>query len=506
MGSSHELRVFALPPLDETGSLAGAPSQRLRNTGHFIFDDSKYFVSYLEMPRVTLHKGKALLGALLVLLPPGAVAQQATVATPALASAPPASPVADTSQPWTLHEQATWIDQGHPTFDSPYEGQNSLTGGSEDERTFSFSVFSGYRFVPGTELYFQPEVFQGHGVSNTLGMAGYPNGEAVKAAFPNLHYNTSQLYLQQTFGLGGETEKLDDGHNQVADVVDVDRVTLSVGKFAANTFFDDNAYSHDTRTQFLNWALWESAAWDYPADIVGYTVGFVAEWNTKNWEIHYGIFMEPTESNGQRLDYHLLDAHGQILQFDRRYAVGALTGTVRPFVFWNQARMGSYALADADPGNPEALTDSRAYRSKVGFGVSWDQQLTADLGAFARLSWDDGKTESFAFTEVDRSVAAGLSTDGAPWGRKADTLGVAVVVNGIVPEHQAYLASGGLQGLILGDGALNYGLEEVLEVYYSFQVTPWLGISPDYQFAEHPGYNRDRGPVSIYAVRAHFDF
>jgi high affinity Mn2+ porin len=427
--------------------------------------------------------------------------------------APPA-PTADATQAaggekeasWTLHAQSTWIDQGHPSFPSPYEGPNSLNGDSEADRTFSFSLFLGYRILPGTEIYYNPEAFQGHGLSNTLGVAGFPNGEAVKAAFPSLHYNTSRLFIRQTFGLGGEKEKVEDDQNKIAGTVDVNRITLTVGKFAANDFFDHNEYSADTRTQFLNWALWESAAWDYPADVVGYTAGFVAEWNAKNWTLHYGIFMEPTVSNGAELDKHLLDAHGQILELDERYARGDLTGTFRPFVYWNEAHMGNYDDALASPDIANALTQSRAYRSKVGFGLSWDQQLTQDLGVFSRLSWDDGRAESFAFTEVDRSAAAGLSLGGSRWSRKEDTLGVAFVVNAIVPSHQAYLAAGGPEGLILGDGALNYGPEEILETYYSFQVVKWLSISPDFQYVSHPGYNRDRGPVPIYALRAHLEY
>jgi len=352
------------------------------------------------------------------------------------------APAANGGAPWTIHAQSTWIDQGHPSFNSPYEGPNSFTGESQSERTFSFSLFLGYRILASTELYVDPEAFQGHGLSSTLGMAGFPNGEGVKAAYPNLHYNTSRLFIRQTFGLGGEKEKVEDGPNQVAGNMDVDRITLSVGKFAAGDFFDDNTYSHDTRSQFMNWALWESAAWDYPADVVGYTAGFVAEWQTKDWTLHYGIFMEATVPNGARLDYHLADAHGQIVQYDRRYSVGELTGALRPFVFWNQARMGNYQDAVENPDITYALSESRAYRSKVGFGVSWDQQLTQDVGVFTRLSWDDGKTESFAFTEVDRSLAAGLSMGGSSWGRKDDVLGVAGIVNAIVPSHQAYLEAG----------------------------------------------------------------
>jgi len=416
------------------------------------------------------------------------------------------SPPAEAAVAWSLHEQATWIAQGHPSFNSPYEGPNSFTSGSEADRTFSLSVFLGFRVWSDTELYFNPEVFQGHGLSGTLGVAGFPNGESGKAAFPNLHYNTSRLFIRHTFGLGGETEKIEDDQNQVAGVQDVNRLTLTAGKFAASDFFDANGYSHDTRTQFLNWSLWESAAWDYPADVVGYTAGLVAEWNTKNWTLHYGVFMEPTVPNGARLDYHLANAHGQILQLDRRYALGDLSGTVRPFVFWNQARMGNYSDALASPDIGDALSQSRAYRSKLGFGVSWDQQLAGDLGAFVRLSWDDGRSESFSFTEVDRSAAAGLSFGGGPWGRKDDTFAVAVAVNGIVPSHQAYLAAGGTEGLILGDGALSYGPEEILESYYSWKVAKWLSVSPDLQYVVHPGYNRARGPVVIYALRAHVEF
>jgi high affinity Mn2+ porin len=410
---------------------------------------------------VTLIRRSAIAASFLVLLAQ-ALRAQSVLPAPAEPQPSPSLPAsADVS--WMIHTQATWIDQAHPSFDSPYEGPNSLMDGSESERTFSFSLFTGYRMLPGTDIYFDPEMFQGHGLSNTLGIAGFPNGEAVKAAYPNLHYNTSRLFIRQIFGLGGETEKIEDDQQDVAGTYDVNRITLTLGKVSASDNFDTNAYSFDTRSQFMNWALWDDAAWDYPADVVGYTVGFIAEWNTKNWALHYGIFMEPTVTNGARFDYHLFEAHGQILQYDRKYELNGLTGTLRPFAYWNQARMGNYSDALASPDISDALSQSRAYRSKVGLGLSWDQQLTQDVGAFVRLSWDDGRTESFAFTEVDRSLAVGLSMNGGRWGRKNDTLGVAGVVNGIASSHQAYLAAGGTEGLILGDGGLNYGPEEILE-------------------------------------------
>ncbi|HEY1791753.1 MAG TPA: carbohydrate porin [Opitutaceae bacterium] len=418
----------------------------------------------------------------------------------------PASPAPGPQSPYYFQGQSTWIDQGHPAFNSPYEGPNSFTPAAENQRTFSFSLFLGYQPLPGTEFYYDPEVFQGHALSDTLGMAGFPNGEGSKAAFPNLHYNTSRLFVREVIGLGGGRQKVDEDANQIATSYDADRLTLTLGKLAASDLFDNNAYSHDARSQFLNWALIDSAAWDYPADVVGYTAGFAAQWTTRDWTLGYGIFMEPTVSNGPRLDTHVLEAHGQVLELDRGYSAGSLTGTVRPFVYWNEARMGNYKDALEEPGIADALFETRAYRSKVGLGVSWDQQLTEHLGAFARMSWDDGRAESFAFTEVDRSVALGLSADLGRLGRKNDVFGVAVAVNGIVGAHQAYLAAGGTQGLILGDGGLSYSPEQVIETYYSFQPVKWLSVSPDFQEAWNPGYNRDRGPVAIYAVRVHTSF
>jgi high affinity Mn2+ porin len=448
------------------------------------------------MARVAPLPFSVVLAAFLAPFPGALRAQQDPV--PALAQASPTA--------WTLHEQATWIDQANPSFPSPYEGLNSFKSQPDSERTFSSSLYLGYRILADTEIYYNPEELQGHGLSETVGIAGFPNGEGGKASFPNFHYNTSRLFIRQTFELGGGTQKVEDDENQVARTYDVDRVTLSAGKFSASDFFDANNYSHDPRTQFMNWALLESAAWDFPADALGYTVGFVAEWNTRDWAVRYGIFMMPAVSNGTMLDPHVEDAHGQVLEFDRRYGAGDVAGNLRPFVYWNQAHMGNYTDALANPDIADALVESRAYRSKVGLGLSWDQGLTKDLGSFVRLSWDDGRTESFAYTEVDRSAAAGLSLSGEAWGRKDDTFGVAGVVNGIASSHQAYLAAGGTQGLILGDGALNYGLEEIVETYYSFQVVKWLSISPDFQYVLHPGYNRDRGPVPIYALRAHLQF
>ncbi len=425
---------------------------------------------------------------------------------PASAALPP-EPLQEligTGADWSLHAQATYIDQYHGSFPAAYDGPNSFTSRAETEHTFSFSLYLGRKLWGGFEVFCDPEVFQGHGLSQTLGIAGFPNGEAVKSGYDSPHLNVSRLFIRKVIGLGGPREKVEEAANQFGGEEDVNRLVLSAGTFSADDFFDDNPYSHDPRTQFMNWAMWESAAWDYPADIVGFTAGAVAEWNMPDSEWRLGVFMEPHEANGLRLDPHVDKAHSEVLQYDRRYTMGGLSGTVRTFLYWSEANMGSYAAA-ATQAAPEDISLTRAYRSKAGVGVSWDQQLADGLGCFVRLSWNDGHAESFTFTEIDESVAAGLALGGKAWGRSGDTAGVAVAADGISSGHRHYLGEGGT-GLILGDGALAYAPEEILEAYYAFQATRWLQLGPDVQYIRNPGYNSARGPVPVFALRAHVEF
>ncbi|MGD1031239.1 MAG: carbohydrate porin [Opitutaceae bacterium] len=433
-----------------------------------------------------------------------AVAARAAI-QPSNGSPPDPGGLFDASQ-WSVHAQATVIEQWHYGFPAEYSGRNSLESSTtEDKHTVTATLFIGRRLWTGAEIYFDPEVPEGEGLSSTVGMAGFPNGEGTRAAGDSPHYNTSRLFLQQTFEFGGGKEKIDDDENQLAGEKDVDRLTLTAGKFAAVDYFDDNAYSHDPRTQFLNWSLMDSGAWDYPADTRGYTAGFVAELKQKDRAIRYGIMMEPQEANQLVLDKHVTRAFAQVLEFDQSYSLDGHPATVRPFVFFNRADMGSYSEAIENPAADLDVTRTRAYRSKVGAGLSWDQELTADAGTFLRLSWNDGKTESWAFTEIDRSVATGISMKGTAWGRADDVAGLAGVVNGLSPDHRRYLAAGGY-GFIVGDGRLNYGPEEILEAYYDVKIVKGVWLTPDFQYAEHPGYNRDRGGLPIFAIRAHFEY
>jgi high affinity Mn2+ porin len=403
---------------------------------------------------------------------------------------------------WTVHAQSTLIDQAQPGFSAPYSGQNSLDRDGENAHTITATLFLGRALWPGAGLYFDPELTQGNGLSGTTGIAAFPNGEATHAGGTAVQYGVARLFVRQTFGLGGDREAVADDQNQLAGNQDINRITVTVGKFAAADIFDGNAYAHDPRTQFLNWSLMDDTAWDYPANAKGYTGGGAIEWNGAASTWRYGILMEPAEANGPALDSHVTKAFGQVLEWERRYSVAGHAGAIRPMVYWNRANMGGYAEALQEP-NPN-LISTRSDRSKAGGGLSWDQELTTTLGAFARLGWNDGRAESWAFTEVDRAASAGLSWKGGNWGRDTDTLGAGVVVDGLSDLHRRYLAAGG-DGFIVGDGRLNYRPEDVAETYYAWRPAPWFAITGDYQFVLHPAYNADRGPVSIFGVRMHLE-
>ena len=170
-------------------------------------------------------------------------------------------------------------------------------------------------------------------------------------------------------------------------------------------------------------------------------------------------------------------------------------------------------LALSQPGQPfagdasDALASLRnTYRNRTGVSLNLEQQLTETMGMFVRAGWADGDIEPWDFTDVDRTVSGGVSINGKNWGRPDDTIGVAGIINGLAPNHIAYFAAGGL-GILVGDGALpNYGLEQIVEAYYSYAITDSTKVTFDYQFIANPGYNADRGPVNVFAGRFHTVF
>jgi len=415
---------------------------------------------------------------------------------------------ASETAPWTLHAQGTEIVQTHGTFPSPYSGLNSLQARRETRASLTATVFLGRRLWKGGELYLNPELAGGKGLSQVLGVAGFPNGDITRVVSPTPKPYLSRLFIRQTWcraGGAGPFEAVEDGPNQLAGPQPVSRFTLTLGKFSAVDVFDANTYSHDPRVQFMNWSLMTTGTWDYPADTRGYTIGVAGEFSGPRWSLRAGSFMVPREANGLTLDRHLRRNHGEVAEFELRHEVFGQPGKFKFMTWMNHANMGNYRLALLEPTRPPDVTlTQRAGTLKYGLGFMAEQGLTPDLGAFLSLGWDDGKTETWAFTEIDRTFNTGLEWKGRGWHRAKDRLGVAFVANGLSRDHRDYLAAGG-HGFILGDGRLEYAAERIFEAYYTFHLGAGFTLAPDYQFAANPGDNKDRGPASIWTIRLHWE-
>ncbi len=421
------------------------------------------------------------------------------------AAASDVQPADATLQTWNWHVQNTDIAQATPGFSARYSGPNSLDKKGEIRETMSFDLYAGARLWSGAEAHIDGLVWQGFGLSNSVGVDGFPNGEAFRLGTRRPDAIIARLFIRQTINLGGEQETVDDDALDLAGKRDVSRLTLTLGKISAKDIFDNNAYANDPRTQFMNWSLMANEAWDYPADSLGYETGFVAELNQSDWAVRAGFFQMPKVSNGMAQDYHYLKAWGTVMEIERRYTMASHPGTIRLLVYRNRAHMGGYQDAIASPVRPADITASRAYRYKSGIGLNWEQEMTKTVGVFSRLGWSDGKSEGWTFADVDRTATLGVSLKGEAWSRADDTLGIAGVINGISPVHQRFFAAGGT-GILAGDGALSYGTERILETYYDVGFSEHLHAALDYQFIADPAFNRDRGPVSVFGLRLHVEF
>jgi high affinity Mn2+ porin len=409
---------------------------------------------------------------------------------------------------WNVHGQLTFIGQGYGQFHSPYFGDNSLFGGGQYKNTTSATAFIGVRPWAGTEIYVNPEFMQGNGLSDTFGLGGFPNGEAQKSGFPIPRMNIGRVFVRQTFGLGGEQETIEDGPNQLAGKQDISRITVTAGKFQVTDLFDNNAYSHDPRTSFLNWTLQCCGAYDWTMDKVGYTWGAAIDFNQKYWAFRVGYFLVPIISNDNRFDTQI-SKHGEyIAELELRYSLFSQPGKLRLMAWANVANAGSYSEALAEPvdtPNYPDITLTRNTRTNYGFLVNVEQAVTDQLGMFSRVSWNPGRTEILGWTDVNQSFSLGAVLRGNAWGRPYDKIGVAGIINGLSPDARAYFAAGGL-GILIGDGALNYRPEKIFEAYYAYSLNKWSVLTFDYQFIADPAYNADRGPVSFYAMRFHAEF
>jgi high affinity Mn2+ porin len=427
---------------------------------------------------------------------------------PAPAPVGAADPGAKPSETWAIQGQATFVDQGTFAFRSPYRGPNSLDPGTRALETADLTLYAGFRSWPGAEVWINPEIDQGFGLSNTFGVAGFPSGEAYKVGKSTPYLKLPRLFLRQTINLGGDREAVDAGLNQLAGSQSADRLVFTIGKFSVTDVFDNNQYAHDPRGDFFNWTVVDTGTFDYAADAWAYTYGAAAEWYQGRWTARAGVFNLSVAPNSPTLEDDF-SQYQLVAELEERHQILRRPGKLAVTAFWTRGRMGSYADAIALAqinGQPADISAVRRYQGRFGIGLNLEQEISDDLGVFARAGVADGRVKAYEFTDVDRTVAAGLSLKGKRWGRSDDTIGAAVVVNGISKIHQQFLGAGGL-GILVGDGKLPHpGAEAILETYYDLAAYGPAHVSLDYQFVDNPGYNRDRGPVSILAARLHAQF
>ncbi len=416
----------------------------------------------------------------------------------------------------SYHFQITAIKQGHPAFRALYSGQNSLTNkGEKALLSVTSTLYLGRRLWKGAAFYLDGEIAGGSGISSTKGVAGFPNGETFRIGDPSPTLYIARGFITQDILLNNTGYDNDASEaNQLAGSRPSSRFTISAGKFAISDFYDNNKYAHDPRVQFLNWSLMSNAAWDYPANTRGYTSGIVLQLIKPDWAVRLSGVVVPKMANGPKMDWKINKAHSETLEFERSWLINQLPGTVRLLGFHSLTQAPTYKQTIAevkvgDSSSVDVYTGDREWKKygglKYGFGINAEQYLTKDIGMFLRASWNDGKTATWAYTEIDRSYSMGVNIKGSSWKRAEDNIGIAGVLNGISPDHQAFL-NAGLYGFIIGDGKLNYNKEGILELYYRAQLANSLWATFDYQFINNPAYNKDRGPVNVFGVRAHLEF
>jgi carbohydrate-selective porin OprB len=414
-----------------------------------------------------------------------------------------------TQEDWNAKFQTTYIWQHKPSFNAAYSGPNSLSPNAENSYTFTTDAFIGLRIRQGSELYLVPEITQGVPFSNLTGLGGFTNGEITRASGTNPTIYRQQLFLRQTWGLGGGTEKVESDMNQLAGVVEKNRFVLTAGNFSTLNIFDNNTYALDPRTQFMNWSNMTYAAYDYAADARGFGWGFAGEWYQDSWVVRFGRMTVPKEPNMLQLDYQFFKHYGDQLEIEHSHELSGQPGKVRLLGYRDYAVLASFRDAInygiATNTTPSIFNVRYGEKSKYGFGIDAEQAINANLGAFLRAIWSDGRTETDAFTEVDQSIAGGISLKGTDWGRAKDTLGFSLISNGLSKDRRDYLQDGGIS-FFIGDGALRYRPETIFESYYNWNVAKHTWLTADYQYIANPAYNADRGPVEVFGLRLHFEY
>jgi high affinity Mn2+ porin len=450
-------------------------------------------------------------------------------------------------QTHNLHAQYTFTGMAYPSFSAKYSNPAYLvygTGSSlptegQARETQSADAYFGYRLFANTEFHVDALFWQGFGLNNTFGIGDFPDGEAFKVGVRYPHFAIARFFTRTTINLGGPQESVDDDLLTLRGKQDTNRITITIGRMSVKDIFDNNQYSNDPRGQFMNWALMANAAYDYPADALGFTTGIAIEGNTSNWTLRYGWFQmskyrnqftaeglylvlptEPLSGDGK-----IFYDWGMVTELEHRHNIGKHPGAVRLLVFDDRSNNGSYKAAVALANEPSTIAiwgtpaaflasangvtggidDTHALRNTWGLGLNMDQEVTKNIGVFSRIGRNSGQNSGFEFTDTNWTATFGASIKGEKWKQPNDVIGAAFIISGISKANQLYHAEGGI-GILTGDGALNYGPEKNLELYYDHQFSKYFHAAFDYQFVDDPAYNRDRGPVpAIFAIRLHYE-
>jgi high affinity Mn2+ porin len=409
-----------------------------------------------------------------------------------------------------LSGQANFVFQSHPDFPALYSGEHSLSPRYEKATSRVLTLYTGVRFNNSTEILVDIEEAGGSALSLGFGLAGNANLDIVRNPLLSNEPYLGRGMIHEVFALSKDKVENQRSYLSLFDELPRRRLELRVGKFSLPDFFDINSVGSDTHLQFLNWTTDNNGAWDYAADTRGYTVGLTADYEDRNWGFRFAEALMPKVANGIDLVWRPWQVHAENFEYELRHGfIPGKGGVIRLLAFTNSANMGIYRdqviQASAADVTPDITAHPWHITRKYGFGINLEQNLTHYLTAFARFGWDNGKTESFAYTEVDQTFAEGVGANGAWWHRKHDRAGLALISNAIKKDHQNYLAAGGL-GFLLGDGHLTYGRENILESYYTLHVWRGIYLAPGVQHINSPGYNRDRGPVVVPSFRAHVEF
>jgi high affinity Mn2+ porin len=413
---------------------------------------------------------------------------------------------------FTLHYQFTTVYQFKAGFKPKYtdSGSKSVIPKAEEALSITTTLFAGARLWKNATFILNPEIAGGAGISKAVGLGGFVNGETFRIGDPAPKLYVARLFIRQLIPIGKEKKDVfvADDFNQIAQKEPEKAIGITLGKFSLSDYFDCKVTNHDPRTQFLNWALMSAGAWDYPANTRGYTYALMLEYLSPKWSFRAANSLVPEQANGPYLDIHFPKAYGLTVEAEKNYSLNNQKGNIHFTLFYNKANMGNYKKAlEQMPVNPDITLTRRYKHTKAGFIIALEQDLSKSITMTSRLSYNDGKNETWAFTEIDQSLSLSFVANNHLLKTKRDDhLGFAVVTNGISKQHQNYLKAGG-QGFMLGDGQLNYAPEFITELYYSLNLKANnLWISPDIQYVVNPGYNQDRKSFLVSGIRAHIEF